>query len=162
MSGAAGFGFSKNAEKGIVLAGGGALLKNLDDADAALLAQARLLVWLHPVHWYSMPPLLKLWLDEVFAFGWAYGPGGRALRGGVLVLVRGRRVRRTARSVTTAARPNSSSSTRNRPMPHWRALPSALHCQLRRHSGADTCSTHCILVMPAISASRPTPSCWRA
>jgi glutathione-regulated potassium-efflux system ancillary protein KefF len=50
-------------------------------AEQALLAQARLLVWLHPVHWYSMPPLLKLWLDEVFAFGWAYGPGGRALVG---------------------------------------------------------------------------------
>jgi glutathione-regulated potassium-efflux system ancillary protein KefF len=50
-------------------------------AEQALLAEARLLVWLHPVHWYSMPPLLKLWLDEVFAFGWAYGPGGRALAG---------------------------------------------------------------------------------
>lgn len=50
-------------------------------AEQALLAQARLVVWLHPVHWYSMPPLLKLWLDEVFAFGWAYGPGGRALAG---------------------------------------------------------------------------------
>jgi glutathione-regulated potassium-efflux system ancillary protein KefF len=50
-------------------------------AEQALLVQARLLVWLHPVHWYSMPPLLKLWLDEVFAFGWAYGPGGNALRG---------------------------------------------------------------------------------
>jgi glutathione-regulated potassium-efflux system ancillary protein KefF len=48
-------------------------------AEQALLAEARLLVWLHPVHWYSMPPLLKLWLDEVFTFGWAYGPGGRAL-----------------------------------------------------------------------------------
>jgi glutathione-regulated potassium-efflux system ancillary protein KefF len=50
-------------------------------AEQAALAQADLLVWLHPVHWYSMPPLLKLWLDEVFAFGWAYGPGGRALAG---------------------------------------------------------------------------------
>ena len=50
-------------------------------SEQALLVQARLLVWLHPVHWYSMPPLLKLWLDEVFAFGWAYGPGGRALAG---------------------------------------------------------------------------------
>ena len=50
-------------------------------AEQALLKQAQLLVWLHPVHWYSMPPLLKLWLDEVFAFGWAYGPGGRALFG---------------------------------------------------------------------------------
>jgi len=50
-------------------------------AEQAALASARLVVWLHPVHWYSMPPLMKLWLDEVFAFGWAYGPGGHALRG---------------------------------------------------------------------------------
>lgn len=35
----------------------------------------------HPFYWYSMPPLLKLWLDCVLEFGWAYGPGGRALEG---------------------------------------------------------------------------------
>jgi len=56
-------------------------------AEQALLTQARLLVWLHPIHWYAMPPLLKLWLDEVFAFGWAYGPDGHALRGKDLWLV---------------------------------------------------------------------------
>ena len=50
-------------------------------AERAALADAALVVWLHPVHWYSMPPMLKLWLDEVFGFGWAYGPGGRALAG---------------------------------------------------------------------------------
>jgi glutathione-regulated potassium-efflux system ancillary protein KefF len=56
-------------------------------AEQAALAAARLVVWLHPIHWYSMPPLMKLWLDEVFAFGWAYGPGGEALRGKDLWLV---------------------------------------------------------------------------
>ena len=56
-------------------------------AEQAALASARLVVWLHPVHWYSMPPLMKLWLDEVFAFRWAYGPGGHALRGKDLWLV---------------------------------------------------------------------------
>ena len=56
-------------------------------AEQAALARARLVVWLHPVHWYSMPPLMKLWLDEVFAFRWAYGPGGQALRGKDLWLV---------------------------------------------------------------------------
>ena len=56
-------------------------------AEQAALARARLVVWLHPVHWYSMPPLMKLWLDEVFAFRWAYGPGGHALRGKDLWLV---------------------------------------------------------------------------
>lgn len=56
-------------------------------AEQAALQAAKLVVWLHPVHWYSMPPLMKLWLDEVFAFGWAYGPGGEALRGKHLWLV---------------------------------------------------------------------------
>jgi glutathione-regulated potassium-efflux system ancillary protein KefF len=56
-------------------------------AEQAALVAARLVVWLHPIYWYSMPPLMKLWLDEVFAFGWAYGPGGHALRGKDLWLV---------------------------------------------------------------------------
>jgi glutathione-regulated potassium-efflux system ancillary protein KefF len=60
----------------------------IDAADEqAALARARLVVWLHPIQWYAMPPLMKLWLDEVLAFGWAYGPGGDALRGKDLWLV---------------------------------------------------------------------------
>ncbi|MEO8281500.1 MAG: NAD(P)H-dependent oxidoreductase [Ideonella sp.] len=55
--------------------------------EQAALSRATLVVWLHPIHWYSMPPLMKLWLDEVLAFGWAYGPGGGALRGKDLWLV---------------------------------------------------------------------------
>jgi len=56
-------------------------------AEQAALLKARLVVWLHPVHWYGMPPLLKLWLDDVFAYGWAYGPGGDRLSGKDLWLV---------------------------------------------------------------------------
>ncbi len=52
-----------------------------------LLSSARLVVWQHPIHWYHMPPLMKLWLDEVLGFGWAYGPGGTALQGKDLWLV---------------------------------------------------------------------------
>jgi len=51
------------------------------ETEQAHLAAARLVVWQHPVYWYSMPPLMKLWVDEVLSFGWAYGPGGIALRG---------------------------------------------------------------------------------
>lgn len=40
----------------------------------------------HPMFWYSMPPLLKLWFDEVFELGFAYGEGGTALKGKVLHL----------------------------------------------------------------------------
>ena len=57
------------------------------EAERAALAAARLLVWQFPFYWYGMPPLLKLWLDEVFGWGWAYGPGGTALRGKDLWLV---------------------------------------------------------------------------
>lgn len=56
-------------------------------AEQQALAEARLVVWLHPIQWYAMPALMKLWVDEVLAFGWAYGPGGRALRGKDLWLV---------------------------------------------------------------------------
>ena len=48
---------------------------------------AELLVLLHPIQWYSMPPLMKLWLDEVLRYGWAYGRGGTALQGKDIWLV---------------------------------------------------------------------------
>ncbi len=57
------------------------------EAEQARLAPARLVVWQHPLHWYTMPPLMKLWLDEVLTFGWAFGPGGTALAGKDLWLV---------------------------------------------------------------------------
>ena len=56
-------------------------------AEQAALASAELVVWLHPIQWYSMPSLMKLWVDEVLTFGWAYGPGGTALHGKDLWLV---------------------------------------------------------------------------
>jgi glutathione-regulated potassium-efflux system ancillary protein KefF len=56
-------------------------------AEQAAAAAADLIVWQHPVHWYGMPPLLKLWLDEVLQLGWAYGHGAHALRGKDLWLV---------------------------------------------------------------------------
>lgn len=40
-----------------------------------------IIVWHHPFYWYSCPPLLKQWIDMVLEIGWAYGPGGRALKG---------------------------------------------------------------------------------
>jgi glutathione-regulated potassium-efflux system ancillary protein KefF len=56
-------------------------------AEQAALERARLVVWLHPLHWYSMPSLMKLWVDEVLRWGWAYGPDANALRGKDLWLV---------------------------------------------------------------------------
>ncbi|WP_309678412.1 NAD(P)H-dependent oxidoreductase [Polaromonas sp.] len=65
--------------------------------EQSALARAQLVVLLHPIQWYSMPALQKLWLDEVLTYGWAYGQGenegegrsasGRALQGKDLWLV---------------------------------------------------------------------------
>jgi glutathione-regulated potassium-efflux system ancillary protein KefF len=57
------------------------------DAEQKAAQAATLIVLLHPVQWYSMPPLLKLWLDDVLTWGWAYGPQGTALRGKDMWLV---------------------------------------------------------------------------
>jgi glutathione-regulated potassium-efflux system ancillary protein KefF len=44
------------------------------------LAAADLIVWQHPMQWYGVPALMKLWIDKVLAHGWAYGQRGTALR----------------------------------------------------------------------------------
>ena len=55
--------------------------------EQAALTKATLVVLLHPIQWYSMPALQKLWLDEVLSYGWAYGEGGTMLKGKDLWLV---------------------------------------------------------------------------
>ena len=57
------------------------------EAEQARLAKADLVVLVHPIQWYSMPALQKLWVDDVLGYGWAYGPGGTALQGKDLWLV---------------------------------------------------------------------------
>lgn len=51
-----------------------------------LLLAHDLIVLQYPTQWYSVPPLLKLWFDEVLEQGFAYGDGGDKLAGkGLLV-----------------------------------------------------------------------------
>src|SRR5262245_40290652 len=45
-----------------------------------MVRAARALVFQHPLYWYSMPGLLKEWLDLVLTRGFAYGERGNALR----------------------------------------------------------------------------------
>lgn len=47
-----------------------------------LLLEHDLIVFQHPVRWYSGPALLKEWLDQVLQYGFAYPPGaGDQLKG---------------------------------------------------------------------------------
>jgi glutathione-regulated potassium-efflux system ancillary protein KefF len=50
-------------------------------AEQAALADARLVIWMHPLYWYTTPALMKLWFEQVLVKGWAYGEGGGALAG---------------------------------------------------------------------------------
>jgi glutathione-regulated potassium-efflux system ancillary protein KefG len=55
---------------------------NIDiEYEKKLLTDHQVIIWQHPLYWYSAPPLLKQWIDLVLGFGWAYGPGGDALSG---------------------------------------------------------------------------------
>lgn len=46
-----------------------------------LLAAHDIIIWHHPMYWYSCPPLLKQWIDLVLEHGWAYGSKGKELIG---------------------------------------------------------------------------------
>ena len=46
-----------------------------------LLVQHDVIIWQHPLFWYSGPALLKQWQDLVLEHGWAYGKNGHALDG---------------------------------------------------------------------------------
>ena len=46
-----------------------------------LLLEHDVIVFHHPLYWYSCPAILKEWLDLVLTHGWAYGSKGTALAG---------------------------------------------------------------------------------
>jgi glutathione-regulated potassium-efflux system ancillary protein KefG len=46
-----------------------------------LLVKHDIIVFHHPIFWFSVPALLKEWMDLVLQHGWAYGRGGKALKG---------------------------------------------------------------------------------
>ena len=51
------------------------------EAERKAVVDADALVFEFPLYWYSYPALLKKWVEEVLAHGFAYGTGGTALQG---------------------------------------------------------------------------------
>ena len=49
------------------------------------LREADLIVFQHPIYWYSAPALLKQWQECVLQMGFAYGHGEKALAGKTLM-----------------------------------------------------------------------------
>ena len=50
------------------------------------LLEAENVVLLFPFYWYNVPAILKLWMDEVLEYGFAYGKTGDKLKGKNLLL----------------------------------------------------------------------------
>ena len=55
-------------------------------AEQQALLDAETVVLQFPFYWYSVPALLKKWLDDVFAYDFAYGSKGDKLKGKNLLL----------------------------------------------------------------------------
>ena len=51
-----------------------------------LMAHERI-IFEFPFYWYSSPPLLKKWLDDVLTYGFAYGSTGNQLKGKDLQII---------------------------------------------------------------------------
>lgn len=51
------------------------------DREQARLRDHDVIVFQHPVYWYSAPAILKEWQDLVLEYGFAYGSGGLELAG---------------------------------------------------------------------------------
>ncbi|NET33946.1 MAG: NAD(P)H-dependent oxidoreductase [Cyanothece sp. SIO1E1] len=51
------------------------------EAEQALLSKYSEIIFQFPIHWFSIPFALKKYIDEVFSYGWAFGPGGDKLAG---------------------------------------------------------------------------------
>jgi putative NADPH-quinone reductase len=55
-------------------------------AEQEALLWAEVIVLQFPFYWYSVPGLLKSWIDEVLLYGFAYGKTGDKLKGKHLLL----------------------------------------------------------------------------
>lgn len=49
------------------------------------LQRHNVIVFQYPMYWYNMPAILKIWLDQVFSYQFAYGSLGDKLKGKHLI-----------------------------------------------------------------------------
>jgi glutathione-regulated potassium-efflux system ancillary protein KefF len=55
------------------------------EKEQARAAEADIMVWQFPVFWYSMPSLLRRWIEQVCVHGFAYGSNAENLKGTKLI-----------------------------------------------------------------------------
>lgn len=66
--------------------GGPTMAFDVAKEQAELLVYDRI-IFQFPFYWYSAPPVLKAWMDQVMSYGFAYGPRGDKLSGREFLLL---------------------------------------------------------------------------
>lgn len=65
--------------------------QNLSGFDLAVEQKAHeaaeRIIYMFPIHWFNLTPMLKAYLNEVWTYGWAFGPQGQALQGKTMQVV---------------------------------------------------------------------------
>ena len=56
------------------------------EAEQKALLESDVIVFQFPFYWYSVPALLKQWLDNVFSYNFAYGREGDKLKGKAFIV----------------------------------------------------------------------------
>ncbi len=51
------------------------------ESEQKALIESDVIIFQYPFYWYSIPGILKEWLDKVFLYGFAYGSAGDKLNG---------------------------------------------------------------------------------
>ena len=49
--------------------------------EQAHMRAADIIVFQFPLYWYAVPAIMKQWMEDVYTFGFAFGPDGSQLRG---------------------------------------------------------------------------------
>jgi glutathione-regulated potassium-efflux system ancillary protein KefF len=63
-------------------------INNFDIAAEQLAYQgADRVVFMFPVHWFNLTPMLKAYLNAVWSYGWAFGPEGTALKNKEMLVI---------------------------------------------------------------------------
>ena len=70
----------------------GVTVRNLEslygnNSEQAACMDVDRIVFLYPTHWFNLTPMLKAYLNVAWTYGWAFGPGGEALKGKELLVV---------------------------------------------------------------------------
>ena len=55
-------------------------------AEQEALKKADIIIIQYPLFWYSVPAILKEWIDSVFTYGFAFGKGSHQLEGKKLIV----------------------------------------------------------------------------